>query len=266
MKQEEKLLRAIGGADERLIEEALEVRAKRKPTVLRWVALAACVCLLLASPVGASVVGMLKEAVGLNGHSVFYTETRFSLEDFSKEAHAAAARQERDREYYSMDDLEAAEDFLGMELPNNAVLSNAAPEIITIDVYSEDQFIETYSAPCLVELNRDSGHALTSAFIWAEYMIEDGTITAQYVATTEERSDGSNYSIGFDNKESDRENYVTEAGIEAVVYSRKVDHGYGRWETRGVLVVDNYLVNLCVYEWSEGEAMTVLKSILDAYG
>ena len=263
MKKEEKLLMAIGGADERLIEEALEVRVRRKPAILRWVAVAACVCLLLASPVGASVVGMLKEAVGLTGHSVFYTDTRFSHEDFSQEARAAAVRQERDREYYSMDDLEAAEDFLGIELPNNAVLSKAAPEIITLDVYSDDQLIETYSAPCLVELERNSGHALTSAFIWADYMIEDGTITAKYFATTEERPDESTY--GFDNKESARENYVTEAGLEAVVYSRKVDYGYGSWEARGVLVVDKYLVSLCVYEWSEGEAITTLKTILDAY-
>ena len=265
MKKEEKLLHAIGGVDERLIEEALEIRVRRKPTVLRWVAVAACVCLLLASPVGASVVGMLKEAVGLNGHSVFYTNTRFSLEDFSNEARTAAVKQEKDREYYPMDDLEAAEEFLGMELPNNAVLSNAAPEIITLDVYSEDQFIETYSAPCLVELARNSGHALTSAFVWADYMIEDGTISAHYIATTEERPDESNYTLGFDNKESARENYVTEAGIEAVLYARRVDYGYGRWEARGVLVVDNYLVSLCVYEWSEREAMTVLKNILDAY-
>ena len=264
MKKEEKLLHAIGGVDERLIEEALEVRIRRKPAILRWVAVAACVCLLLVSPVGASVVGLLKEAVGLNGHSVFYTKTRFSLEDFSEEARTAAVRQERDREYYSMDDLEAAEDFLGIELPNNAVLSKAAPDIITLDVYSEDQLIETYSAPCLVELERNSGHALTSAFVWAEYMIEDGTITAKYFATTEERPDESYY--GFDNKESARENYVTEAGLEAVVYSRKVDYGYGSWEVRGVLVVDKYLVSLCVYEWSEGEAITTLKTILDAYG
>ena len=266
MKTEEKLLHAIGGVDERLIEEALEVKARRKPAILRWVAVAACVCLLLASPVGASVVGMLKEAVGLTGHSMFYTDTRFSQEDFSQEARAAVVKQARDREFYSMEDLDAAEEFLGMELPNNAVLSKAAPEIITLDVYSEDQFIETYSAPCLVELKRNSGHALTSAFVWAEYMIEDGTITAKYVATTEEFPDESNYTVGFDNKESARENYVTEAGLEAVVYSRKVDYGYGSWEARGVLVVDKYLVSLCVYEWSEGEAITTLKTILDAYG
>ena len=59
MKTEEKLLHAIGGADERLIEEALEVRVRRKPAILRWVAVAACVCLLLASPVGASMFGRL---------------------------------------------------------------------------------------------------------------------------------------------------------------------------------------------------------------
>ena len=35
MKTEEKLLMAIGGADERLIEEALEVRVRRKPAILR---------------------------------------------------------------------------------------------------------------------------------------------------------------------------------------------------------------------------------------
>lgn len=266
MKREEKLLRVIGDVDAELIVEASEFNQQRKPKVLRWVAVAACVCLLLASPVGASVIGMLKEAIGLDGHSFFYTEARFSTEDFSEEARAVAANQEDDREFYCMDDLEAAEDFLGIELPNNAVLSKAAPDIITLDVYSEDQLIETYSAPCLIELDRNSGHALTSAFVWAEYMIEDCMISVHYVASTEERPDKTDYTIGFENKESTRENYVTDAGIEAVLYIRKVDYGYGSWEARGVLVVDNYLVVVCVYEWSEGEAIITLKTILDAYG
>lgn len=58
MKNEEKLLHAIGQADDRLIAEAMDFRRERKPAVLRWMAVAACVCLLLTATVGAAKWGI----------------------------------------------------------------------------------------------------------------------------------------------------------------------------------------------------------------
>ena len=260
------MLRAIGGADERLIEEALEVRAKRKPAVLRWVAVAACVCLLLASPVGASVVGMLKETVGQGNLTAFYIDEHFKLMDFSEEVRAAAAGQEKIRGFYPVDDFEAAEVFLGLEFPENDVISNALPKDITLDEYSGGRLVETYVTPCLVDLTKNDANELVTALTWAEFALEDGCYRVHYFAATEESTEEIPHMIHFDKNEADRENYVTAAGYESVIFSEFVDYGFGSWEADAVLAIDKYIVVISVYEWSEGEAMTVLKSILDAYG
>ena len=52
MKREETLLRAIGGVDDDLINEAMEPRKKKRPALIRWAAVAACVCLMLTVTVG----------------------------------------------------------------------------------------------------------------------------------------------------------------------------------------------------------------------
>lgn len=56
MKREEQLLRAIGDVQDHLIRDAME--KKKHPAVLRWTAVAACVCLLLTVTVGAAKWGI----------------------------------------------------------------------------------------------------------------------------------------------------------------------------------------------------------------
>ena len=56
MKREETLLRAIGGVDDDLIAAAMEPRKKKRPALIRWAAVAACVCLMLTVTVSAAVV------------------------------------------------------------------------------------------------------------------------------------------------------------------------------------------------------------------
>lgn len=58
MKREEKLLRAIGGAEDFMIRDAMEAHARKRPAVLRWAAIAACVCLLLTVTVAAQKWGV----------------------------------------------------------------------------------------------------------------------------------------------------------------------------------------------------------------
>lgn len=58
MKREETLLRAIGGVDDDLIAAAMEPRKKKRPTLIRWAAVAACVCLMLTVTVGAAKWGV----------------------------------------------------------------------------------------------------------------------------------------------------------------------------------------------------------------
>lgn len=83
MRQEEKLLRAIGGVDDELIADAMEPRKNKRPALIRWAAVAACVCLVLTASVGAEKWGVewwngQKEAYGMFGdEEMGYTlETR----------------------------------------------------------------------------------------------------------------------------------------------------------------------------------------------
>lgn len=54
MKREEQLLRAIGSVDDELIAAAMELRRKKRPALIRWAAVAACLCLLLTVTAGAA--------------------------------------------------------------------------------------------------------------------------------------------------------------------------------------------------------------------
>ena len=110
MKKEEKLLHAIGGVDEHLIEEALEVRIRRKPAILRWVAVAACVCLLLASPAVAAMVGSLVELWPSDKYVSYYINERITIDSLSEEVAEAFDGQKKTVLRYQMDTLEEAEE------------------------------------------------------------------------------------------------------------------------------------------------------------
>lgn len=56
--KEEKLLRAIGGIDDDMIDSAMETQKKKHPTWVRWTAIAACLCLMLTVTVGATKWGV----------------------------------------------------------------------------------------------------------------------------------------------------------------------------------------------------------------
>ena len=56
MKREEMLLRAIGGVQDQMIHEAME--KKKRPSALRWAAVAACICLMLTVTAGAAKWGV----------------------------------------------------------------------------------------------------------------------------------------------------------------------------------------------------------------
>lgn len=272
MKKEEKLLHAIGGIDDELIRDAM-VKPRRTPARrgwIKWTAAAACLCLLLASPAGASMLGKVKELTGMNGHAEFYTTDRFTVEDFSEEAREAAAQQDSRSEHYPMEDAASAEAFLGLDFPDNDIIDFADPKTITLD-----RADETYEAPCLVNLTKTVENELSAAAAWSAYYLDhgqtevwddDGQFEVWYIATTQERPADEHNTVGIEIADAEREDYVTPEGLECILYSRYVGYAFGAWEARGFAVVDGYLAYVTVYEWSPDEAMDSLRNIMDAYG
>ena len=263
MKTEEKLLHAIGGADERLIEEALEVRVRRKPAILRWVAVAACVCLLLASPVGASMVGRLVELWSSEKNVSYHINDRISMENLSDEVVNALNGQDETVLLYPLDTVEDVEAFLGCKLPEKEMLTNA--QLKNFDTVIEEG--KEYRSPCMVHLFGNEEYGLTCVEARMYYQIENAYIFVMYRAATEQMPYENGGGIGFDVEQFDREDYITEEGLSAVIYIRYTGVApLGNWSGYAVTTVDGYLVHISVNAPTEQEVVDTMKTILDAYG
>ena len=262
MKKEEKLLMAIGGADERLIEEALEVRVRRKPAILRWVAVAACVCLLLASPVGASMVGRLVELWSSERNVSYHINDRISMENLSDEVVNALNGQDETVLLYPLDTVEDVETFLGCKLPENEVLSDA--HLKNFDTVTEEG--KEYRSPCMVHLFGNEEYGLTCVDAKMYYQIENAYIFVIYRAATEQMP-YENGGVGFDTLQFVREDYITEEGLSAVIYKRYTGvDPLVNWSGYAVTTVDGYLVHISVNAPTEQDVVDTMKTILDAYG
>ena len=263
MKKEEKLLMAIGGADERLIEEALEVRVRRKPAILRWVAVAACVCLLLASPVGASMVGRLVELWSSERNVSYHINDRISMENLSDEVVNALNGQDETVLLYPLDTVEDVETFLGCKLPENEVLSDA--HLKNFDTVTEEG--KEYRSPCMVHLFGNEEYGLTCVDAKMYYQIENAYIFVIYRAATEQMPYENGGGVGFDTLQFVREDYITEEGLSAVIYKRYTGvDPLVNWSGYAVTTVDGYLVHISVNAPTEQDVVDTMKTILDAYG
>lgn len=119
--KEEKLLRAIGGIDDDLIDSAMAAKKKTHPAWVRWAAVAACLCLLVASPVGAAM-GESLERIFKNGYTEHALTDRLRLKELTPEALAAFPGEKEETSYLTFDSMEDAEKYLGIEYPDNPVL------------------------------------------------------------------------------------------------------------------------------------------------
>ena len=140
MKNEEKLLHAIGQADDRLIAEAMDFRRERKPAVLRWMAVAACVCLLLASPVGASVVDSIIEEF----RSVRAPE-RYSVSALPQELLEEAKVQDESI-FIPTDSMEEAMELVGLKHLENHVLESAEPKEVHTTTETGEEYESAFQA------------------------------------------------------------------------------------------------------------------------
>lgn len=258
MKQEEMLLRAIGGADECLIEEALEVRAKRKPAVLRWVAVAACVCLLLASPVGASVVDSIIEEF----HSVRAPE-RYSVAALPQEL-LEKAKAEDESIFIPADTMEEAMELVGLKYLENHVLESAEPKEVHTTTETGEEFDSAFETWMKV-IDGEIWVAIVDGW----YTMKQSTVGVTYILTTEQAPTDGGFT--FDPEElGSREEYTTPSGLKCILYTRNdADNDpdiIGYTDCVGFAARGGCLIYVTVSNPQEETAMSTLRQILDAYG
>ncbi len=254
MKREEKLLRAIGGVGIDLITDAMEPRRKKRPTLIRWAAVAACLCLLLASPAGANMIGGIVEEL----RSVRAPE-RYPVSAFSQEA-MEAARGQDGTVFHPTASMEEAMAFVGLKDLDNPVLSEATPKTVHTTTVNGEEYDTAFEAWMKVV---DGEIWIAIAEGW--YTIDLSTVSVSYILNTELTPQDAGFA--FDPSElRNRVDHTTPDGMTCVLYTRVSDQDAGPAACVGFAAREDCLIHVTVDNPSENAAMTTLKQIMDAYG
>lgn len=216
MKREEKLLRAIGGVDDEMIADAMEPRRKKQPAWLRWTAAAACLCLLLASPVGAAMGESLYKFV--NGHGVIEhcVLDRIALDSLSVGALAAFPDDEGETSYILRDSIADAEKYLGIELPDNPVLEAAMWSDINLETYNGQEL----KSHCILHLSTGDKPEPYCVDAEAAYRVDGVLVEVMYRRPTELNPYENGGGVSFDQKKYDAECYTAANGRTWDLYIR----------------------------------------------
>ena len=221
MKNEEKLLYAIGNADECLIDEAMSFRRDRKPTVLRWVAVAACVCLMLASPVRAVMTEALQKLIHENGILEYFTPDRLPIHRLSREALSAFPKGIGQTSYLCMDTIGEAEEFLGIDLPDNPVLENALWDELHLGLESG----ERYDSHCILKLYTGDQPKPYGLEAEVAYRVNGLPVDVMYRCTTEHNPYDTAGGVAFDAETYHKTQHTAENGRNWDFYIKAYDEG-----------------------------------------
>lgn len=262
----EKLLDAMGDIDLELVSAALEPpaeRARRPKITWARVAIAACLCLALAFPVGA-----LMDSLGVRFQ--FRPEEdswsadidgRIPVSSLSKEAQELADGQVSHVGHYAMDSMAEAEGFLGVPLPHNPLLEGA----MKMDIHTELADGEELEAHCMVCLcNNQKGDLVA---VWAEawYKYRGLHVQELHSMVTDLNPYANGGGVGVSDAEgaTQPETHITPSGRECTVVL--VDAGHGWWDGYGYVAVDSALTQLVVWGKDREQTRSVLTQLLDAY-
>lgn len=218
--KEEKLLRAIGGIDDDLIDSAMETQKKKHPTWVRWAAVAACLCLLVASPVGA-YMGEALETFIRDGRIEHTNTDRLRLEDLSPEALADFPDNAGEARYITMDAKEDAEAYLGFDLPDNPVLeASVADQLHLLNEYAEE-----LHSHCIIRLS--TGKELEPICVDAEFAYRMGgvPINVMYRYATEKNEYDTAAAVGVEVGSFDASEYTDGDGRVWSLYLKEGEDG-----------------------------------------
>ena len=129
----EKMLNAMENINDELIIGAMEEpKMKKFHSIgkIKWTVLAAAIALLVAVPVMAEVFGFSLDFSETDKYLDVNTNAVFAAEEFSEEVRAV-----KGQEYFVMQDMAEAEEFIGINIPDNAVLEKAYPRSVQMDFF-----------------------------------------------------------------------------------------------------------------------------------
>lgn len=264
----EKLLHAMSELDDELVFNAVQMPVENdktaRPQRVRWMILAACLCLLLAVPVMAWSDSILFRFFPEAGRWEANSQYRFPLSTFSREIRAISEDIGAGLTHYPMDTMEDAADFIGVSLPENTLLVQAEPATMFLE-FEDGERLETH---CLVYLSNGLNQKLTAVQAEAEYWYEETDVHILYSMVTEYNPYDNAGGVGviFDERpDDDPQTYMSSSGRECVMivaYSGYENYGYVGY---GYVVVDGILVQLTVRHVSEETVWDTLPKFLDAY-
>lgn len=264
----EKLLHAMGELDDELVSGAMQMPMENgktaRPRRVRWMILAACLCLLLAVPAMAWSENLQFRFFPEAGRWEADTQYRFPLSAFSRDLREKAAENGTGFVRYPMDTMAEAADFIGVSLPENALLAQAEPAMMFLE-FEDGEQMQTH---CLVYLANGSDQKLMAVQAEAEYWYEETDVHVLYSMVTEcnPYENGGGAGVTFDDlPENEPQTYMSASGRECVMaftYTGYENFGYMGY---GYVVVDGILVQLQVRHVSEETVRDTLPRLLDAF-
>ena len=250
-------LEAINNLDDDIIFSAMEEpKAKIRPfKKLRWTAVAACMALLMAVPVMAEVFGFTLDFDAIQNHWSANTNARFALEEYSE-----AVRAVKGQQFFVMQDMSEAEEFLGIDMPDNAVLEKSEKKFVKTEFNESGIEQEVH---CDVFVGENEGNLLgTHTDTWHSF--GENTVNISYHTICKENpiEGGGGFGYLLEDKLSESEDYVTPFGRECKIVSIEGEYDY---EEMAVTEVNRVLVSVMVHGQDKESVRNVVTEILDAY-
>ena len=242
--------------DEMLLSVIEEPKAKIRPLKkLRWNAVAACIALLMAVPVMAEVFEFTLDFNAIQNRWSANTNAKFAAEEYSEEV-----RSVKGQEYFNMQDIFEAEEFLGIDLPDNAVLEKSKKRFVNVK-YFESGTEEMVH--CNVFVGENEGNLLgTHTDAW--YTFGENSVNVSYHTICEQNpvEGGGGFGYSFEDTRSKSEKYVTPSGRECEIVSIEGEYDY---KEMAVAEVNRVLVSVVVYGQDKESVRSTVTEILDAY-
>ncbi len=263
----EKMLSAIGKIDDELIMDAMAVPSENaKPKASRWLkysAIAACLCLLFILPIAAAqselLVDIFTDMTGWHIQAKEYYTDR----DFSKEVRSLAKEGAGTWSYYPMDSLEEVEEFLGIDLPRNPLLTEEIRDEVHIETEVNGK-MERYDSHCLLHLAFSEDGSVLAADTDVAYRYGILSLQVLYRIPTEDATFKGGGGIGgIDASITEAQTFETSSGREYAVICNSA--GEGIFSCLGYTVVDRVLVQVSLIGRSEEEMRQAVIEVLEAY-
>ncbi|MBQ6877293.1 MAG: hypothetical protein IJO22_02705 [Oscillospiraceae bacterium] len=263
----EKFYEAMENINDELILGAIEEPKRKIHPIkkIKWTVLAAAIALLLAVPVVAEVFGFTLSFNESGDYWEATTNTSFALEEYSEEV-----RKVKGQEYFVMQNMTEAEEFIGIDMPDNAVIEKAYPFYVQMDFFSKGYPQRVH---CDVFVGENEGNLLVASaeawYVFKDYkdegiVADDIIANVFYKAVCDRNPSGHTSGYGFevDENSSESEKYVTTSGRECEIV---LINGEFEYREKAFTVVDRIFVVIEVSGNDKEEVRKTITEILDAY-